>query len=322
MNVSTVTEKIDTLHPQSSSSDNDKEDKFKNIDDKHIESCNITQGSFKEVLQEDYSITSDIKKHISDAICGYCTEENINNIMRKYTVNLSLYKYLNDKDKKIKELEETNKSMTESENKLKKALVRRIKNIKKEHSKQISKLQKEISEKRTSILSLESKIKEKEEEISRLDSNIKKLQSDQQVYERFFPIEDFNFLKDIFKDIKDTPDEIILTFFALRSEAKNNKDKVRSTFSRFDEALFDYLYEDKGVYVNRLTEIRNALQERLNNEVLNGIYHIEWPAPNSTFDDQLHTREEKGNKIILAKTAIVYDAKGETVITKARVKTG
>ncbi len=123
------------------------------------------------------------------------------------------------------------------------------------------------------------------------------------------------FFGKLFED--DWKRDILLSFLLLQSEAKNKSDSIRATFSRLDDAIYD-TYSDNP---SRLKAVRHVMQKKLNEEILDGKYQIQWPQSGDELNERIHSAETfSGNRIKIAKTAIVKDANG-TLITKSKVIT-
>lgn len=115
----------------------------------------------------------------------------------------------------------------------------------------------------------------------------------------------------------DWKQDILLSFLLLQSEAKNKSDTIRATFSRLDDAIYD-TYSDNP---ERLKAVRQVMQKKLNEGILDGKYQIQWPLAGDELNERIHSAETlSGNRIKTARTAIVKDANG-TLITKSKVIT-
>lgn len=126
---------------------------------------------------------------------------------------------------------------------------------------------------------------------------------------------DRSFFCSMFGD--DWKQDIFFSFLLLQSEAKNKSDNIRTTFSRLDDAIYGTYSKDS----EKLKNIRLMTQEKLNKEILAGQYRIQWPLADDEFNEKIHSPETlSGNRIRIAKTAIVKDANG-TLITKSKVIT-
>ena len=171
----------------------------------------------------------------------------------------------------------------------------------------LDELEKTIVTNKKEITEIKSRLVRKETEFDNLKNELKIILPN---YES-----DLAFFGEIFGD--DWKQEVLLSFLLLQSEANNKSEGIRATFSRLDDAIYD-TYSDNPA---RLKSVRNMIQAKVNGEILAGKYQIQWPLPGDELNERIHSAEtSSGNRIKIARTAIVKDANG-VLITKSKVRT-
>ena len=289
------------------------------------------------------AIDVSVSTHVKQCIDSYYQPGKIDEL-NTHIGNIHLVDYLKALDERIKNYDELKTKNIEFEKKYQPicsfieesktkltAIKTEIDNFKKSNEaltadneakeKKISRLEQTIYEKETESSTLKNKIdKEKEEKIRnqrQLDQTLKEFENLKNELKIIMPDygADLAFFGEVFGD--DWKQNILLTFLLLQSEANTRSDGLRATFSRLDDAIYD-TYSDNP---DRLESARNIIQKKLNEKILAGKYQIQWPLSGDELNERIHSAEtSSGNRIKIARTAIVKDANG-TLITKSKVKT-
>ena len=322
-------------------------DQLLNYYNKIDEKFHSLDGRFEKELmpvwQKIMTIDNDIEKAVKESLKSYYEPQKLEEL-HKHIGDRNLGNYLEKLEDKLKNNVSQETKIDEYENKYE-SLTEFIEGS----NNKLNEIKREIDEFKTTNQRLLLEIEDKDKAIGTLADEKKSAQGRLNVLEKTIVTNEkemakiktqldqkgteFETLKDELKIIlpnyesdlsffgslfgNEWKQEILLSFLLLQSEAKNKSEGLRATFSRLDDAIYG-TYSDNPA---RLTSVRSIIEEKINKEVLAGKYQIQWPLPEATLNEKIHSAEtSSGNTIEIARTAIVKDANG-VLITKSKVRT-
>ena len=170
------------------------------------------------------------------------------------------------------------------------------------------------------IATLHSEIKQKDEEFKKTKEELTKTEMTLEVVQRLIPHETSQKLGDVLGQewaMEKTVHDIVLSFMCLTGEVKRNeRERAKETLSRLDRLI----YETYAGQETKMTDIRKSMTPLINNTIKEW-FLIQWPPPGAALDKNKHKPDsEAGNKIKIAKSFVLCDPSGQTLIP-ARVET-